>query len=485
MFNNEFFPTPRAVARKMLERITNKNPKHFLDPSAGKGDLADAIQERFGGRYRENITVDCIEIQPELVSVLSGKDHPVVGFDWLDYDGVCYYDAIIMNPPFSNGDEHLLRAWDFLHHGEIVCLLNEETIKNPHTAARKRLKAIIETGGSVEFLGDVFSKAQRKTGVNVALVYLKKESQDDSVDLWARHTEEKDTDKIDIGSDENMLALRDNLGNMQHWYDKTNEHMIQAFMHIRKAAVYMGANDTHDIPNLKEIIGMATSNMHDAKAEFLKAHRKSAWETVFYKMEFRKWLDKKQTDEFVRDIERNANIPFTKENIKGTLQNVFLQRHKLFEQSVANVFDELTRYYDGNTNHTEGWKSNDNYKVNKKIVFPWGCSFSSTLKDFSHRYNGSQSDIYNDLDRIMCVLDGKDFEKCDTIGNALDRQFRKLGYNVKAPFDNEVESDYFRIKFYKKGTVHLFFKDDELWTQFNVTASKGKMWLGHDTKNAA
>ena len=42
--NPDFFPTPRQIARKMLARITNKEAKYFLEPSAGKGDIADAIR---------------------------------------------------------------------------------------------------------------------------------------------------------------------------------------------------------------------------------------------------------------------------------------------------------------------------------------------------------------------------------------------------------------------------------------------------------
>ena len=38
--NPDFFPTPRPLARKMLAKITNKEAKYFLEPSAGKGDIA-------------------------------------------------------------------------------------------------------------------------------------------------------------------------------------------------------------------------------------------------------------------------------------------------------------------------------------------------------------------------------------------------------------------------------------------------------------
>ena len=477
MFDTEFYPTPASVVCQMLAKVS-KSAQHFLEPSAGKGDIAEGIKRRF-----YHAQVDCVEQSPELAAVLADKGFAVVGYDWLDYAGVCYYDAIVMNPPFSNGDDHLLRAWDFLHSGEIVCLLNAETLRNPHTATRKRLAGVIEQHGGVDYLGDVFSKGERKTGVDVALVYLKKASEGDALDLWARSGEEKEA-SAHIGADANMLAIRDSLGNMQHYYDMANEHMLKGLKHLRKASAYMEANGAGFYSeDFGKIAGLARDNLNSARAEFARKHRRNAWVQVFEKMEFRKWLDKKQTAEFVRDIERNGNIPFTKANIKGTLENVFLQRGKLFEKSVANVFDELTRYFKGNTNHGEGWKTNDSYKVNKKIVFPYGCYFEDKYGgSFRMAYGHGGIDIYNDLDRVLCVLDGKDFADCHTIRQAMERKFDILGRNVKAPFDNTAESRYFEIRFFKKGTVHLTFKDAHLWERFNVTAAKGKMWIGQQTQ---
>ncbi len=365
MFDAEFYPTPASVAYKMRGKLS-KDAVNILEPSAGKGDLAEVLRGsgengythsgNYGRRYDRK--VDCIETDHELTQILIGKEFTIVGHDWLDFNGVCYYDAIVMNPPFSNGDDHLLKAWDFLHDGEIVCLLNEETINNPHTAARKRLAAIIEANGSIEFLGECFSTAQRKTNVRVAMVYLKKVSDDDTVDLWARSGDEKVADE-DIGSERHMLAIKDTLGNMEHYYNMANEHMLKAFQHVRKAALYLNANGISAGDEYKAALGLAFGNTNPARAEFARKHRRDAWMEVFKKTEFRRWLDKKQVAEFVRDIERSGDVPFTAENIKGTLENVFMQRSMLFEKSVANVFDDLTRYFKGNTSHTEGWKTND------------------------------------------------------------------------------------------------------------------------------
>lgn len=483
MFDSELWPTPRAIAGKMLARISDE-AIHFLEPSAGRGDLAEVIKGNKYDHSRRN--VDCIEQSPELAAILSSKEFPVVGHDWLAYDGVCYYDAIVMNPPFSNGDKHLLRAWDFMHDGEIVCLLNEETINNPHTDSRKLLaKVIKDNGGQVELLGDCFSTAARKTNVKVAMVYLKKVAADDAPDLWAKDGEEKVPDE-DIGTERHMLAIRDRLGNMQHHYDMANSEMMKGFKHLRRAMVYMGANGisaSYTGKDYREIAGIALENVNSARAEFGRKHRRDAWMKVFELMEFRKWLDKKQTEEFIRDIERNGNIPFTVENIKGTLENVFQQRGKLFEMSVANVFDELVRYYNGNHCHTEGWKTNDSYKVNRKLIFPYGCTFDNKYThNFSMNWRGV-IDVYSDLDRVLCVLDGKDFTKCWTIGHVMDAAFRRLGNGVKAPFDNTAESEYFDIRFFKKGTVHLTFKDEKLWEKFCITAAKGKKWLGENTQD--
>ena len=120
----------------MLKKISN-DAIYFLEPSAGKADIVEVIRGKSGYSRRK---VDCIELSPEPNAILQDKDFRVVGSDFLDYAGVCYYDAIVMNPPFSNGDEHLLKAWDFLHDGEIVCLLNAETLNNPFTSQTQAFK---------------------------------------------------------------------------------------------------------------------------------------------------------------------------------------------------------------------------------------------------------------------------------------------------------------------------------------------------------
>lgn len=83
------------------------------------------------------------------------------------------YQLIILNPPFSNGCKHLLKALDMQSRngGAVVCLLNAETLKNPCTNERMDLKRkLTEYGANIEFIQDAFLDAERKTGVEIALV---------------------------------------------------------------------------------------------------------------------------------------------------------------------------------------------------------------------------------------------------------------------------------------------------------------------------
>ena len=81
-----------------------------------------------------------------------------------------------LTPPFSNGAAHVLKAYDAIWDGEIVAILNADSVRNPFSRERQRLVDLIEQFGSYEIIEGAFAvpDADRKTDVDVALVYLKK-----------------------------------------------------------------------------------------------------------------------------------------------------------------------------------------------------------------------------------------------------------------------------------------------------------------------
>lgn len=168
----DFYPTNKTVIAKMLDGVKFGKLKTILEPSAGKGDIVDAVKEKMEYRYYTP-DIDLIEINKDLQSVLTGKGYRVVHDDFLTYDTMKEYDLIIMNPPFSNGCSHLLKAIQLQKRngGAIICILNAETLKNPYTNERKELLRILsENHADIAYLQDAFLEGERTTNVEIALI---------------------------------------------------------------------------------------------------------------------------------------------------------------------------------------------------------------------------------------------------------------------------------------------------------------------------
>jgi hypothetical protein len=80
----------------------------------------------------------------------------------------------------------------------------------------------------------------------------------------------------------------------------------------------------------------------------------------------------------------------------------------------------------------------------------------------------------------MCSIKGKRFDSILKIQTALDNKFKEIGRVGSGSFDNRCESEFFELRFFKKGTLHLYFKEEYLWKEFNIRAAKAKNWLPHD-----
>jgi len=222
MFNKEFYPTPKALIEKMLEPFysgTNRfdeakysklSSKSILEPSAGKGDILDFIKSL----NLRDIDLNAIELNIELQSILREKGYPILGEDFLKYNENCYWDLIIMNPPFSNGEEHLLHAIDIGRNTDIICVLNAETIRNPYTEKRKLLvKKIKDYNGSVEYIKNGFIDGERKTFVEIALVRLYIDSEEDNFSYDFDKEPLPDLN-FDFDIENNAIARKDLVGNM-------------------------------------------------------------------------------------------------------------------------------------------------------------------------------------------------------------------------------------------------------------------------------
>ena len=177
--SEDYYPTPDSFLKEITNGMDWKNIEYVLEPSAGKGSIVEHVITckkvcGFRGHWsKRNIDIDCIEIEPELRAILKGKEFRVVHDDFLTFHTYKHYDLIFMNPPFSVGARHLLKAIDVqsVTGGGIICILNAETIRNAYTRERQELMQRLEHyEAEIKYYKKAFSVAENATNVEVAVV---------------------------------------------------------------------------------------------------------------------------------------------------------------------------------------------------------------------------------------------------------------------------------------------------------------------------
>lgn len=167
-----FFPTPAPVVGMMLARADLSPGLKALEPSAGKGDIADALRAR-------GADVDVVEIRHTLREILKAKGHRLTGDDFLKYEHADGYDRVVMNPPFERYEyiDHVRRAYELLKPGGRLVSLIPAGITGQTRKPREFREWIDDAGATVDPLGPgAFNGAGafRTTGVSVSILTIDK-----------------------------------------------------------------------------------------------------------------------------------------------------------------------------------------------------------------------------------------------------------------------------------------------------------------------
>lgn len=495
MFNKDFYPTPMNFADDVLFGFC-KGVKSVLEPSAGKGDFAIAVCNRINNDNHtwkslkktntKDFDIDCIEIEPELQSILKGKGFRVVYDDFLKFHTYKRYDLICMNPPFSEGAKHLLKALEMQQNGgKILCLLNAETIKNPYSNERKELlRKLQEVNADIKYYQNVFStaEAERKTNVEIAVIKIDIPQKNFSTTLFdgLRKAAEQEQ-QIAFESDSNrfQLAHTDIVKNAVMMYEqeaKAGMKLISEFRAMQSMMLYSfpdknGNTTSSTIFNLT----IRKESVHNAGAEniFLQELRMKYWKELFGNPLFMEKLTSNLKTEYNERVQELKDYDFSLYNIY-TLQIEMAQKMvKGVEDTIVNLFEEFSHkhYWDkttsSNVHYYNGWATNSAYKVNKKVIIP--------LNAYGYWFERFEPSDYRvkekiaDIEKVFEYLDGGRTDGIDLKNRLVLAE--KFGQT------KNIDLKFFTITFYKKGTAHITFKYDELLKKFNIFGAQRKNWL--------
>lgn len=473
----QHYPTPHKLALKMFNKLSKGSYKNVLEPSAGKGDLADSFNEWAINRQLNGFkigtkpNIDVIEIDFNLMSLLIGKNYNIIGNDFLDFDTKYKYDLIIMNPPFKDGDRHLLKAMDIMESGgEILCLLNAETIRNPYSITRQALSdKLKELNAEVEFIENAFIDSERKTDVEIAMIY---------IDIPKKEYDSSIFDTLKKGIiDENISEITDIASN------KKDIDMIIKYYNLEVETTLTLLNEFHKLSSIGliedpmlsnfniRLNGLDIDNSNRDINKVIENIRLKYWKHLFNTGEVFKRLTSTEMDNIRSDINKFAEYEFNKFNIMQLQHKLIEGLSESIEDSIMELFDWLSQEYSmtefsNNIHYFNGWKTNKSWFVNEKVIVPiysmdqWGSNWRLT-----YSFREKLLDVF----KALAYLEGNRFDSLE-LNNLFDIIQNKQQ-------TKKIDTRYFTINLYRKGTMHLKFKDKELLKRFNRYGANKRAWL--------
>ena len=483
----QFYPTPENLAGKMLGKI--RNPEFIetvLEPSAGKGDLIDCLGRYFARQYRRRSLdveekVDAIEIDENLRYLLKGKGYRVVADDFLSFETQKHYDLILMNPPFAAGDRHLMKALQMQKDlgGQIICLLNAETIRNPYTNLRKLLRIkLTEYDASIEFIKDAFKKAERRTDVEVAIVsvIIPRKERESNIYARLRKAQEK---KYQTEYEVHDLVAGDWMEQMVRGYELEAELGVALIQEYNRISPYIRCSSKDGESMIRLSIGDRAQSLIGSEGinRFLRLCRHKYWEALLNREEVTSKMTSSMRSSYHSKIDSMSNYDFTVWNIRQVFFEITEQLQGGVKESILWLFNELSSEHSWypecaqNRHYYNGWATNKAHKVGMKAILPIN-GFHSSYGWMSGKLDEySVSRVISDLERSLNYLEKGEAEyKIDLYSRI------KMACEHG---DTKIEFTYFTAQFYKKGTCHIRFKPKAapLIDRLNIFAAREKTWL--------
>ena len=545
MLGIQFYPTPKQLAYKLIEKLDFGSVRSILEPSAGKGDFIDAflsyrtdemktytlqqchdksndkmkffdkraevlafIKQEFGQEFtdiksarahldtletedswwslsehdmkdsKNSVEITCVEIDSNLCSILKARHRLTINADFLDWCSFTHYDTVLMNPPFADGEKHLLKAISLCENGgQICCILNAETIRNPYTTLRQLLvQKLDEYRAEIEYVDNAFADAERTADVDVALIYIniprKVVSEEVAKgfvkgDVYESEYHEFKNTQLYNGDAISLLIEQFNLearygikliNTFQSMQQYVPDGMINLFV--------SGCSDESD-------------TKWSLQNKYIRRLRQKYWELAFQTKEISGLLTDGARQRYQHEILRFRDFDFTLSNIKQLQIELSQSLDKNIHDAIVNLYDSFTYKYSRenptNVHLFNGWNTNQGFKINpKKIIYPlylyttyggWGSWDVHRLRDF-----------LTEVEKVFIYLDGG-----RTDGESVSDILNRLYYKSDKRYAGEnLSFKYFDVEVKKKGTIHIKWKCDELVKKLTIIGCKAHGTLPND-----
>lgn len=188
-----------------------------------------------------------------------------------------------------------------------------------------------------------------------------------------------------------------------------------------------------------------------ARDEYMAEARRivdtEVWSHIVEVTDLERLMDKQAKEELRQQLIQNPP-EVTLDNVYATLERFVLDAGTIFRRGIANCFSKLDRRF----------RSHDGFKIGSRLVL-------TRMFDENGQFNyhrDMESTLF-DIERTFMVVDGK---PVPAMWSGIVGQLRnaRTGYRAQ---QTEIESEFFKVRAFKNGNCHVWFKRDDLVEKVN------------------
>jgi len=456
----QFYKTPKDVIRQLVGPYYSNQKMTILEPSAGDGAIIDYLVGT--DNYRRH-KVYCCEISADRRAILAAKKYNVIGTDFLALISPYKFSLVVMNPPFRCGVEHVLKAWELVASGgSLATILPRTAVEGGRSAFGPELRQLIDLFGEVEAIGSAFAKAERKTDVDCVIVRLKKPLAQE-FDPFVNFNPKQDEYDERVEADNAPIAH-----DIVQAIVSTYERAMAALRTLNEAEqVYY---QSVPIEVLKHD-NKSSTELDTSFIERVETLKTAYWNLVFQRTGIGSIVTSNYRDKFMAQQASISKMEFSVKAVYEMLDLFMTNEEAIRGECVMDLFRELTRW--DKDNAVAPFKTNKGWKLQKRIIVPYCFSYVG-----SWTINYQRGKTFDDMDKVLGMfggLNGVCTERairermngfrgndCDAAGNKYSDKFNTPNFAVRA---------------FKKGTIHLEFRDLKVLEMLNRYAASREMFI--------
>ena len=205
--------------------------------------------------------------------------------------------------------------------------------------------------------------------------------------------------------------------------------------------------------------------------EFTESARRlidiAVWSYIIKMTELESVMDAESKEELRCDLQKDPPV-ITVDNIYATLERFRLDSDMIWRRGLANCFTKLDRRF----------RSHSGWKIGGRVIL----THMFDKYGFSNYYR-NQEDTLHDIERAFFILDG---QNPPPSWYGITEAVRANRSQWSGPCQSYVESEFFRVRSFKNGNSHVWFRRDDLVEKANkVLAQYYGEVLAHDEQSEA